>query len=126
MFLTISEDGCIESASRTFRDWLEEYEKHRRVPVVSIDCKAISNRFCILLFTVNGRANGGAVLTLFMAFLSNHAEECFEIILRQFMSTIRISPLIIAMDLSVPCINASEKVFASSCVAVDEWHLNQN
>lgn len=106
--------------------WLEDHEIYEIVPSVGIDCKFISNICEWPLLTLNGRSNDGFFLTLFMAFMSNETDECFERVLTHFKSLVQISLSIIAINQSIPCNIATRKVFTASYIGLDEWYLSQN
>lgn len=99
------------SASWAFMEWIDDCKKFGFVSGISIDCKAVANRYDFPLFTINVRANEGATVTFFMAFIGGETEAHFTDILSRFKSIIPLSSALISMDQCLDCITATEKVF---------------
>lgn len=113
------------SACWAFAEWIEDYETFGVTPGVSLDCKAVANRYGFPLITINWRCNDVFSLTFFMGCISSETEADFIVILSQFKSMIPISPALTSMDQSAAFIAPTEKVFDRSFIIIDEWHLNQ-
>lgn len=93
---------------------------------MSIDCKAVANRYVVLLITIDGRTHEGHVCMFFMGFIPNETESSFVWFLRKFRSIIPVAPCLVAVDQCTACISPLRAELLETFITLDHWHLNQN
>lgn len=116
----------MHSTAWALEEWIEDYEKYGILPGISIDCKAIANRFSFPLVSINGRMAHGQIRTFFMGFVPSETEEGFTWMLRKFISVVPVSPGMVCMDQYAGLIAAVKKVLPNCFLTLDDWHLNKN
>lgn len=117
--------NSLEDIWWSFPKWLDAYHTFGRVPGVCIDGKFAANRFGLPLVSLTGWYNEGHVKLFAMGFLRAEDESSIMWFLKEFVSTVRVTPKVVFTGASASIIGAVKKVLPETFVLLDEWHLNQ-
>lgn len=126
ILFTKTVDNTTHAVTWGFSEWLDNFKKYGIVPGLSIDAKAVANRYGIPLITVKGRRNEGHVCTFFMGFLPGETEKSFKWFLERLKSCLPTSPCLVAVEQDSACIAALQTVVPATFITLDECHLNQD
>ena len=122
----VNRDNALHSVCWGFPQWRDEYKQFGIIPGVTIDAKALANNYDTPLAFICGRTNNRAVTVFFMGFLASQREEEFLWMLECFKRFVNIPPRLVACDQDSAIINSVERVFPSTLVILDDWHLTKN
>lgn len=62
-YVTHDSEGRMISSCWALAEWIEDYKRYGILPGVSVDCKAVTNRYGFPLVTIDRRSKNGSVLT---------------------------------------------------------------
>ena len=122
----VNRDNALHSVCWGFPQWREEYRQFGIIPGITIDAKALANNYDTPLAFICGRTNNGAVTVFVMGFLSSQREEEFQWLLQCFKKFVNVPPRLVVCDPDSAIFNSVQRVFPSTLVILDDWHLNKN
>ena len=128
LFVRVQTDGPTKLRAVCWgqSDWLESYYKFGVVPGVSLDAKAIANRYNTPFISFGGRDNNGKNLVFFVGFIPNERQESMSWFVQSFLEFCSIAPNMVCCDQDWAILGALEIEMPDSLVILDEWHINQN